>query len=541
MKKIVRSALLAAAALSAFTACQQLSHVGKAVVFSASTHSTETKTVYSGVVDNDIEAIYWSDNDQVLLQSSDPDVASTPSGAASFTYSLSVDGNNRSYARLDNGNVNGLIWNESSSVSFYGVYPATTASSASGTFNMTIPSAQTYASPTATAMDHAYMVAKTSVSGSSNVTMEFYPAFTAFEIHLKNKSDAAVNPLTITRVAIASDDNNLAGDYITDVTGSAMSFTAGATQQRVVYWENPTGVSLDKTTGISFTLLALPTNVSASSTAISAANLTNLRLEITYLTNNGTSLTKKLQLKNNGSFINFAGGKKHIITGLTFDGGSSWALEINGTPLAWNGTDVNINEEVSLSGKVKIRGAIESTDSWKAEFNSKSNHYADSVWQVGGSSGYDKNYQIRILNRHLPAEKRYFKFTFTPTAPTGGYWQLLPQFRSGDTESPKHFTFKHKKAGGEIDETLAGQILNQEETIYVYPKDYDLADINIYDVWFTARFSSSPTFTNAINADSEFQDIHSDGRFSYWVFRLSQYSGTYTPNPDTEHYDDYPE
>jgi hypothetical protein len=183
---------------------------------------------------------------------------------------------------------------------------------------------------------------------------------------------------------------------------------------------------------------------------------------------------------------------------------------------------------------VNILHSIETTDSWKTAHGNSSNHYFDTNWVEQGTTGYGegsnnyaKNYQIRTLNRDLPLSDRYFTITFTPSAPVGGYWQLIPQYKAGDTQSPRHFRFERSVPGGGKSADLYGQILTSQETIKIYPVDWDPSDVNTYSVWFTCLFSTSPTFANSINADTEFQDVHSDGRFSYWVFRLQQYQGQY--------------
>ena len=492
MKKICRSALLAAALLTSFTSCRQLSLVGKAIAFTASAHSTETKTVYAGNSTGTHEDIYWVDGDQILIQSSNTAIASTPapaSGDASL-YSLTANSDRR-FATLSNTEAHGLIWNETDAITFYGVYPGSTTATGVGQYSMTIPSAQTFASPTETVMTNAYMVAKTPVSGgASNVNMEFYPAFTAFEINMKS-ADGTVN---LTRFAIKSATTDLAGDFSTDWTGSNRVFApvSGGSNQKEVYVTFPSGTTITTSQEVSFTLLALP------------YDLTELYLEVTYEVA-GTSITKKLQLKDNGSYISFAGCKKHRITGLAFDGGSNWRLTINDQLLPWDREDGNTTFSQNIEAEpFSISNATET-----------GNHY----YPAG-----TKNYQVRTLD--LENGKNHFVVTFKPMAPLGGYWMLVPESNAGmGTAAFRVVVWDDPDEDDPNDPTagnpdLKGQIMNQTVTLHIFSMVTDEQRTEDHAIIIKSYFSSSVSFdeNSTFSADSEIQDAHKDGSFSYWRF-----------------------
>lgn len=554
MTVLVATALL-------LTGCDPIlpSSGGKSVKFTAHSKSQlTTKTVYAGnyaATGSTHEDIYWEDGNAIRIYSGNPAVVAPQiivDNQVCANYELVVS-SDRTRASLQNPaeSPNGLMWVEPGAVDFYAVYPPTTRGSDNGWFTMNIPAEQSFKIPTETDMSYAYMLAKNTLTAeqfNSEVSLDFYPAFTAFQINLKSKDDE----LTLKKFRIYSTDNHLAGDYFGKLKsvssdGPVMDFgyNGDGTLSTQVYVDFPyyeTETETQKNTKISpssavdFTLLTLPYGiVNTTEVYTEKPYLTNLWLEVTYM-RNGVQEKKKLALKQNDEFIQFPACKKYRINGLAV--GGNWRLAIDGKVLPWTGYEQTVDQQVSLQGKVAIAGTIESTKAWQqATYDeqtgywtntagqSKDNHYADSEWAIGGTSGYDKHYQLRYLNRDLSADKRYFTMTFTPTAPTGGYWQLIPTFKDGDTESPKHFRFEVDLPGGGTSDQLKGQILNSEVTIRIYPKDYSMSDVNIYDVWFKCFFSPSANFNPSISADSEFQDVHGDGRFSYWVLRLAQYEG----------------
>ena len=412
---------------------------------------------------------------------------------------------------------NGLAWvsgQEDTKHTFYAIYPSPGTNEVSGNglagcsgkFNLSIEGPTQLFTPDARhAAKYMTAVAKPNpASMSDNVELDFYPAFTAFEISLRS-ADAAVPVESFELKSTGS--TALTGNFMVDYTNYS------TTTQLPTYTCTGTGKSItvslrDKTIpakndtsseDLTFCILALPQDLTDLSIVITTAAGKSRTLKLNYSDTNSDPAKR-------GQPINFTARAKHRIYGLGFKEGSEWMLEIDGEVLPWNGYAHTINDHVSVEEKVKISGAIEPNGY---------NHYK-------AANGYNKYYQIRTLNRSLPEGSRYFTMTFTPSAPTGGYWQLIPQYKDGDTESPKHFRFEAVMPGGATSTQLKGPILDSQVTIRIYPKDYEMSDINVYEVWFTCFFSPSISFNPSISADSEFQDVHSDGRFSYWTFRLTQ-------------------
>ena len=496
MKRFVFISVALLFGMAILSSCEHFDVVGKPVAFTASAKSDATKTIYSGNNTGTHEEIYWETGDQILIQSSDAEVVSLSSDPAvySYVYTLTVDDDNKSLATI-NSDENGLAWNQSSAVTFYGVYPSTATPSGSttkGLFDMTIPTAQssvTYAETDQAFifepdMSHAYMVAKTPMSTAEDVSLAFYPVFTAFEINLKSANGS----INLTRVAIKSESADLAGDFCSDWHESSIAFRSlsGGTNYKEVYLEFPGGITISQTKEVCFTLLALP------------YDLSGLYLEVTYEVS-GTAITKKLNLKKDGNFINFTGRKKHRITGVALDGGADWRLIIEDTILPWDREDNTTSFSKNIeSGPFIIKNAIET-----------GNHY----YPTG-----TKDYQVRTLN--MDDGYTFFEVTFLPSAPLGGYWMLVPESNGGMGTAAFRVVIWDEESDPEDTPDLKGQIMNQTVTLRVISKVTDEQRTEDHAIIIKSYFSSSISFDeeSTFSADSEIQDAHKDGSFSYWRF-----------------------
>ena len=607
--------LLAATALLLVGCNPILPSEGNKVKFKAHSKSQPaTKTAYAGnaaSTGSSHEDIYWSEGDDIRIYSGNTAVV-TPAFA---NYELVIS-RDKTRATLQNPAEapNGLAWvtdpaQGNDDVTFYAVYPPSTQGSESGWFTMSIPSEQTFATPTETDMKHAYMLAQNTLTRSqfnSEVSLEFYPAFTAFQINLKSKDDE----LTLKKFRIYSEDNHLAGDYYgklkavntSESENEYFAFNSDKSLrmdfaycsnnlQNEVFVEFPfvedanTGtrtytekISSDK--AVDFTLLALPYGiVNATETYDTKPYLTNLWLEVTFEKENGEEFTKKLALKQTTTttvgeesttttdFYKFASCKKYCINGLAVDGGSKWRLTIDGEVLPWTYDEKKTTFTQNVqSGPFTISGALETTDAWMDndvyggrywnklvgkmdESDSSrgakgSNHYESydtgantefktySEWVALGSgqetyndnheSYYQLFYQLRTLDMSItPVQKRRFDVTFRPMAPLGGYWTLstadAPSFGNTAQGGTEGFRIVLWDGESEITNWSSGQIMNQEITIRVYPSD-SRDPSKEYCMIIKASFSPNKNGEPTYSADSEIQDVHGDGRYSYWKF-----------------------
>lgn len=353
--------LWAVAALVLLAGCQKFGGVGKEIRFSAlAKPDAATKTAYSGDVDGGYERINWVAGDVIRIAS---DLARTEGGYDYADYTLGTPEasgvNSTSKATPSGGS--GLEWG-SGTHHFWGIYPshAITVSGSASAAGLSIPATQNAipANKTETStltsfapdLSSAWMLADKSgvAEGASDFTLDFYPAFTAFEFTLKSQ-DAIT--LTVKSFTITSTSSNLAGTF--DVTafadGGASTFgniSSASTSISVSFGE---GVDVTQTKSLTFTVLALPQVLD--------------NLSITFnIEKGGAPSTRTLPLKYSsthathpGEFISFAACKKHKITGLALPNGlmlsaltvSAWDSE------AATAVDYSYNYTSPAAAKIK--------------------------------------------------------------------------------------------------------------------------------------------------------------------------------------------
>lgn len=546
-KPLVFSLTLLAATALLLVGCNPiLPSEGNKVKFKAHSKSQPaTKTAYAGnSTGSSHEDIYWSEGDDIRIYSGNTAVV-TPAFA---NYELVIS-NDKTRATLQNPAEapNGLAWvtdpaQGNDDVTFYAVYPPSTQGSESGWFTMSIPSEQTFATPKGTDMTHAYMLAQNTLTRSqfnSEVSLEFYPAFTAFQINLKSKDDE----LTLKKFRIYSEDNHLAGDYYGKLkavnTSEAeneyfafntdkslrmdFAYCSDNLQNEVFvefpYYETETetqkNTKISPTSDVDFTLLALPYGiVNATETYDTKPYLTNLWLEVTFLNEDGEEVKKKLALKQTTTnedvtttaFLKFASCKKYRINGLAIDKGSKWQLQIDDQVLPWIADEqtTSFKNQIGITGRAPVGGYIET-----AEVN-----------EPGGSQNWPLYYTRLTVNCNV--SDPCIEFTFTPTAPIGGYWRLSPE--DVIPGSLNYFKITTSDMINGESERLQGQVMVQPVTIYIRPTAEYLAldPAPVYSIIIHCDMSPSVTFDPLYSADSEFQRQHSDGRFSYYKFVIAK-------------------
>lgn len=547
---------------------------GKSVKFSATAKSqVTTKTSYAGddyTSGKTHEDIYWSDGDAISIYSSNTNIVATPNGSASAEYLLDVVEGTPTHAKLVNSDPNGLAWKASGAVKFYAVYPPSTLGNGeSGYFTMGIPTTQQYATSLAeTNMDHAYMLAINSLESlTENVSLNFYPAFTAFQINLGSLD----SELTLKEFRIYYEDPadpeddegkdiRLSGPYFGQIDENhtlenhTMDFARCDETSEVNKYQEPdydfsqvrmaflNGTTISPDSYINFTLLTLPFMGGKNIPAVNG--LTNLWLEVSFTKENETTVVKKkLALKQGTDFIQFAPCKKYRINGLAVDGGSKWKLNILSDVLDWTFYDKplsslsQINVNPIDDHTVKVTGSIETTAKWLEDHpDTGSNHELPNDVPEDDPSYYARYYQVRTLNWSQAPEKQFFEISFTPTAPIGGYWQMIPEYP--DQSSVGHFRFEVKieeLTDWEEQDVPHAQIIDKRVFIRIYPV-YENDDDHIYEMTLKCYFSPNKSFDPTYSADSELQDVHKKGDFSYWRFRLERYAGgPYTVSAADEH------
>lgn len=564
MRNIFRILLCAGIVLS-LAGCQKGTtpgHLnGKSVQFSAKAGSVDTRTVFSGdgtqsgtSVDDfgrkilTHERIDWKIGDAVMIASDkagrygDPDTKYATYTVANVTANGEI-----SEAELDEmaGPDELFFTGKDDSYKFWGIYPA---SAGKGTdlvdakANYTISGSQTSTgaqSPvtvdgkTLTALDsdmsQAVMLAAAENQTEESVVLDFYPGFTAFEFTL----NSAGGDLTLQKLVLtpATEGKSLAGDVAVNEikTGGATfnstdNYEISYPETKPVTYTFPEGTTITKTDYLTFTVFAVPETIEG------------LILEFDL----GGGNVQKAQLKKNGERIDFAGCKKHSLRGIAVRGG--WSFILDGEVLEWEYLEkkTDFSDQVQSSAfedhyATPMR-LIEGADETKT--GTDSNNYvaldpldtsypALTYAQYNALSAAAKaqylvdhpTYQYRYFqNRTLLPTPGYFQFSFQPSAPRAGYWMFEPQ---GDVDMFEISTWDiDKETWVKLDMSdIHGQIMNQMITFRLAPSaNVPTTRTEPYAIYFKVYFSSNINFEPALSADSEVQDVHGAGDFSYWHF-----------------------
>lgn len=426
MKKVYNLFALCLIILTAWTqvGCAKIDRAGngREVKFVANANSPQTKAVYGEDAEG-YQRIPWQNNDEICIASN---LARTQKGASAWTYLVTnVDNEQASCSHISYGTLSnnasvgkngddydtGLLWDDANSeYTFYAMYPATKANnlnSQNGSFSANIPSttgAQLTAKSQANWKSNAIttldptkneylMVAKTTTEKKSGVVLEFYPAFTAFQITLYSD----VDNLRLESCGLSS-TSALSGDFSATISSNGIdpaSFVLGANSSNevsVAFNDNYSRI-LMQGEGVTFNLFCLPTT------------LTNLTFYCTF-TLNGETKTRRLKLQENGSFMSFAPCLQHrfSLALVSSGGGDLVALTRGGAQMllgilfnnnfTQEGTLVPIlNNYYHVSGpydfenKLKVQHTLESLQNKIGIWQLNTTHYQEAEKLFDGSLG----------------------------------------------------------------------------------------------------------------------------------------------------------
>lgn len=555
MKK-TKTTLLLLAGILLLAGCQKEGRLGndKGLIRFSAASAPETKTAYSGVLDNaNYERIDWKLNDVIRIWSPDAYDRYHENGENEKHYAdykvskvLNPEGRlskaeivNSDITFDENGNqvgvpnpsavdnVNGLVWGDAGTYRFYASYPVT-AHGTMGTITGSIDADQGTGDLQVNMPKYGYLTAATKVTTTSTitqinqdkfVTLEFEPAFTAFELSFESQD----GPLTVTQAEISSTSTDLAGKFAVKYTENSTAFTKAfqfseAGTGRVFAKLGTSGVEVSPGHPQTITLFALPkdqTDLTLTFTVI-ADNVEDTRsLKLSYAKDftdaAGVSHTE-------GESVLFAACKKHRLVNIKMPN-KIWRtiLVLDGRVLPWDSeeTSTSFTEHIQCTGLSFNESAIEMTADWAREHpDDGTNHYRYDA-PIG-----DGRWQVRTLNQDDHYDS--FTATFRPIAPLGGYWGL-------DTHGNRFF--KVELLTGYLDGeptyiTLPerNQIMDKTETLRITPIWSAIAEagedeeIGLYmDCYFYTNIDSDP-----LNANTEFQDIHRNGTYSYWLLTVAR-------------------
>ena len=528
-RKYIQLFLLACVTTGLLAACQEPFHVekGSQLRFRVTAHGeATTKTAYSNYFEGTKERINWINNDVIRIYSSDKDkVGATVNGARTDYYDYSITGasNNGviSTATLaDVAQGQGLVWvNDPYGVTIYGTYPPLGMSKNSdGQFitvgGMTIPRIQTlsWSGLVGSAdMTHAYMLAapnqfKAGQDNKPEIDLDFYPVFNAFYVVLASQDkEIALDSLVLTS------SNYLAGSYTFSVdklasTGpdaAGIEYSTGSTPYQSLRVDFPNGTKITKTDSVKVTILARPPQGSLT--------LKGLVLNVYHSGGNRSSLALKYA---NGNDFEISAFRKARITGLAMEGGSKWQLIIDDQVLPWIADEESTSFRTQIGIKDKSMTGMEEIDASNPDPNCGRNEYE-------AANGYEKYYQIRTVQLgQLGGEDPHIEFEFTPTAPIGGYWSLSVE--SASPNAVDYFAITVDDGINGESERLQGQVMSIPVKIFIRPSELfrTSTEAAVHSILIHCNVSPSKDFDPTYSADSEFQDVHGDGRYSYWKFRL---------------------
>ena len=265
---------------------------------------------------------YWADYS--LTPNDDPTTATIDN--------LSNDGTTPGYSGDNDYEVgNGLAWvsgQEDTKHTFYAIYPNPGTDEGSGAnlngckgkFNLSVEGPTQLFTPDAKhAAKYMTAVAKPNpASMSDNVELDFYPAFTAFEIMVRSADEA----IALSSFKLESTSTALTGNYMVDYTNyntttQLPTYTCTGTGKSItVSLTGKSAPAASTDADLSFTILALP------------QDLTDLSVSFT----TAAGITRKLALNYaNGTPITFDARSKHRIYGLILSNGEL-LISVNTAP-----------------------------------------------------------------------------------------------------------------------------------------------------------------------------------------------------------------
>ena len=202
------------------------------------------------------------------------------------------------------------------------------------------------------------------------------------------------------------------------------------------------------------------------------------------------------------------------------EGGLVWKLQVNALP--WQ----KVEKETTFSQNIQAKAfAISNCTENKASWSWENSGEWNNNYYPSGTKNYQnrtlhmqKDYGTTVVDGVPVPNKPYFEVKFTPMAPMGGYWQLIPESNSGMGTAAFKVEVWNEESGGSSD--LKGHIMNQPVTLRITSNVTDDQRTEDHAIIIKGIFSTSVSFdeNSTFSADSEIQDAHKDGSFSYWRF-----------------------
>lgn len=345
-KQIISIASIVLGGIILLAGCQKdgtTSKAGSLVKFTAGLKPA-TRTAYSGQVSSNFERIDWKDGETIVVWSDKAvDRNNTSASFASYVISAPTASGVKSTASL--GNIeggNGLVWVDGEETyKFWGSSPAISGTPEAGKATFAIPASQQMnadsTAKTATTgegdaavttvtlpadMSNAWLFAAVEgAEAGKNVQLDFYPAFTAFELTFEGDADYEGN-ITVTQVDLISDSplagsveatlapgtrTNTVGEVAHTIGASTYACTAAGESPYTLSYTLPEGSVVSAKDRIVLTVFALPQDIAGL----------KLRFHVTI---DGEETTFTGTLSKGGQPITFGACEKHRIKGVAVPG-----------------------------------------------------------------------------------------------------------------------------------------------------------------------------------------------------------------------------
>ena len=574
---------LLAVGMTVLAGCDPTLDLGnRKVQFTAVSKSgPSTKTVYGDIASDSYQRIKWVSGDKIRIYSPDTNISienenmpvnqeptgSTNTGTITWTETPPQFDLNYYYAdyeidqvkdsaihyhaaSLKNVGGNGLTWVGTGSATFYAAYPYNTLITANNDkklrFAVKVPGGNGNEpagsqSGDSTAVSGMSLLAKSTVSSGSPVKLDFYPAFSAFQFVLKSADSRSLTLNSFELVSSSTSDKEwLTGYCYYDLNSTTIAegnspFLANSALSFEGTTDNPLSkslkINLNQTITDSqeanFTLFTLP------------SALSNLSIKVTFTPDGGSQTTKtlKLQKKNNSGvmdWISFPAGHKARILGLALEGGSKWQLTIDDQVLPWIADEETTSFRHNIGIKNQVFDGFITTDPLyiyedidNTILRSTTPYYEgqpvspDNYYYLNNGRFTKNGYYLRLTTKIQGEDDPCITYTFTPTAPIGGYWSLAPEAVEGSLD---YFRITVDDGINGESERLQGQVMGLPVTIFIRPTAAYLALENapVCSCIIKCNMSPSATWDPLYSADSEFQGVHTDGSFSYYKYRIAK-------------------
>ncbi len=473
---------------------------GRKVKFSATSQaSPTTKTAYAGTPSDGWQTISWSEGDPIgIYAPAGGSISGTPVNPAfdlDYVYADYLvndvsNGGHLSKASLKNVGENGLTWSGSDDAVFYAAYPGDAVMIATNTDGQLRFAFEVSATQTGDPADVKLMplLSKQTVENGAEVKLDFYPAFSAFEFHLKSDVDGEFN---VDWVELSVDEMEQRRFPLTGLCYYDLNKLPGnATERDYPHFLNNGSLSTD-TPGFS---IKFNLNATISRTRETVFTFFTLPYTLSGLmftapcskTVNGVTEESKKTLRmkySNGNWVEFPAGHKAVINGVAVD------------PDLW------CFQTITLNGQVL---------DWVAENESTASGDNPEATQFAVTG--DNVFNMYQRHNNAPAYKNYRQYwildgtditatvDFKIMSPSSGSYTVTPQ---GDVDD---FT---------VVGTLSGTISGMTKVSFtVTPKDSAMNTDK--KIWFITTVKASDD--TEFNIDSETQLFDMRG-FHYFLTR----------------------